>query len=157
MDISGLTTLSLKAELNPQKGEAEEDEIPDYSDKPRTAFTLEELMVHWNSYIEMLKRDKRSSMQSTLESCKPTLQENFVLKMTFHNKVQRDEFNNEKTNFLGHLRENLNNWGISIESEVKQENLEKRYYTNRDRFERMTELNPKLAELRKRLNLDPDF
>ena len=77
--------------------------------------------------------------------------------MVFDNIVQESEFNNHKTNLLGHLREQLNNWGIQIQSEVRVVAQKKKYYSNKERFERMMELNPKLAELRKRLKLDTDY
>ena len=143
--------------LNDSGPKEEDDEIEDFSDRPRTPFNEKEFKTQWNLYIEKLKNEKRSSLRSTLSSCRPELGENFLLNMVFDNKVQESEFNNHKTDLLGFLRESLKNWGIHVESEVRLEEQTKKYYTNKERFERMVELNPKLAELRKRLNLDTDY
>tara|TARA_B100000508_G_scaffold140676_1_gene142781 strand:- start:2736 stop:3443 length:708 start_codon:yes stop_codon:yes gene_type:complete len=150
-------TVSINAMLNDSGPKSEEEEIEDFSDRPRTPFNEEDFKAKWNQYIGVLKKDKRASLTSTMLSCRPEIGENFLLNMVFDNKVQESEFNHHKTELLGFLRESLNNWGIQIETEVRVEEQKKKYYTNKERFERMAELNPKLAELRKRLNLDPDY
>lgn len=134
-----------------------EEEIEDFSDRPRTAFTEEQLKSLWEEYIKKLKSEKRSSLASTLASCEPQIGEGFALNLMFGNIVQEQEFLNEQTNLLGFLRPKLNNWGIHIKTEVKVDEKKKRYYTNSERFERLVELNPKLDVLRTRLGLNPDF
>ncbi|MGB0404071.1 MAG: hypothetical protein ACPGEG_08240 [Salibacteraceae bacterium] len=156
---SGIDTgmLSIKSLLNESTKDGGEEEIEDFSDRPRTPYTEVEFKTVWQDYIELLKTNKRASMMSTLSSCHPEFQDNFKLNMIFDNIVQEAEFLNEKSALLGHLREKLQNWGIHIVTEVREVAQKKKYYSNRERFERMAELNPKLELLRSRLNLDPDY
>lgn len=149
--------LSIKSMLNESKKVEEEDEVEDFSGRPITPYTEQEFKAVWQDYIELLKKNKRASMVSTLSSCHPEFLDNFKLNMIFDNIVQEAEFINEKSELLGHLREKLQNWGIHIVTEVREVAQKKKYYSNRERFERMIELNPKLELLRSRLNLDPDY
>ena len=149
--------VSINGMLEGAKPKHKEEEIEDFSDRPRTIFSEEEFKEQWSLYIKKLKKEKRASLMSTLSSCRPVMEENFLLNMIFDNKVQESEFNNHKTDLLGFLRESLQNWGIHVKSEVRESEQKKKYYTNKERFERMIELNPKLEDLKKRLNLDTDY
>ena len=161
--MSGLSfqsnLVSVKDMMNKETEEKQEElsEEELLRNKPRDPFQPEDLKKRWDEYAQNLQNKNRSSLASTMMTCKPELGEKFRLKVVLDNKVQQNELNQEKVEILTFLREKLNNYGIQIDTEVRVEVQKKRYYTNRERFDRLVELNPKLQELRNRLNLDPDF
>ncbi|MFQ3326503.1 MAG: DNA polymerase-3 subunit gamma/tau, partial [Salibacteraceae bacterium] len=73
------------------------------------------------------------------------------------NTVQENELNTEKAGLLGFLRTTLNNYSIQLKYNKVAVKEQTNYYTNRDRFNRLVELNPTLLELKKRFNLETDY
>lgn len=153
---SGMVSIKKFRTQKEEEKAAVEDQAEDLSNKPRTAFTEEEFKKHWEDYIELLKRTGKSSFASTMRVSDPKL-DGFKVVLELENTVQENEFNVEKTDLSGYLRRKLNNYGIQIEYHKVEVKETVRYYTNKERFARLTEINPHLKELAKRLNIDPDF
>ncbi|MBX2942060.1 MAG: hypothetical protein KF860_06925 [Cyclobacteriaceae bacterium] len=55
------------------------------------------------------------------------------------------------------LRERLGNRSLNITSQVREIQLQKFAYTSKEKFDKLTEKNPILKELKQRLDLDTDF
>jgi len=124
--------------------------------KPKTAFTEEEFLLAWNNYIAQLKETGKSSFASTMEVGAPTIEgENVIVEI--ENTVQENELNTEKTALLGYLRSTLNNYSIQLKYNKVEVKEQTNYYTNRDRFNRLAELNPTLLAFKKRFNLETDY
>ncbi|UTW60725.1 hypothetical protein KFE98_11760 [bacterium SCSIO 12741] len=161
--MSGLSFQSKLVSVKDMMNKVDEEKTEEISEeellrnKPRDPFKVEDLNKLWKEYAKNLQGKSRSSLASTMLTNDPEMDENWKLKVMLDNKVMQNEMNQEKVEILSFLRERLNNYGIQIETEVRVEVQKKRYYTNRERFDRMMELNPKLQDLRTRLNLDPDF
>jgi DNA polymerase-3 subunit gamma/tau len=62
-----------------------------------------------------------------------------------------------KADLLAHLREKLNNSTIQLEGVLQQFETKKRVYTNKEKFDYLTEKNPYLKQLQEKFGLDPDF
>jgi len=78
-----------------------------------------------------------------------------VIEFCLDNKVQEDEFNREKIDLLGHLRKELMNQEIQVISILnKKEGIEKKPYTNIEKFKYMMSINPAIETLRKQLDLE---
>ena len=86
----------------------------------------------------------------------PTLDGEDVM-VEIENTVQENELNTEKAELLGFLRSTLNNYSIQLKYNKVAVKEQTNYYTNRDRFNRLVELNPTLLELKKRFNLETDY
>lgn len=124
--------------------------------KPKMAFTEEEFLLAWNNYIAQLKETGKSSFASTMEVGAPTIEgENVIVEI--ENTVQENELNTEKTALLGYLRSTLNNYSIQLKYNKVEVKEQTNYYTNRDRFNRLAELNPTLLAFKKRFNLETDY
>ena len=60
--------VSINGMLEGAKPKHKEEEIEDFSDRPRTIFSEEEFKEQWSLYIKKLKKEKRASLMSTLSS-----------------------------------------------------------------------------------------
>lgn len=135
---------------------AKKTEAEDLKGKPTTAFSEEDFVSAWNKYIVLLKETGKSSFASTMEVGAPALNGEDVM-VEIENTVQENELNTEKAELLGFLRSTLNNYSIQLKYNKVAVKEQTNYYTNRDRFNRLVELNPTLLELKKRFNLETDY
>jgi len=154
---TGLSIKGVTAGLkNPNKKKGIEE--IDTTGKPREPFTDQTLYTAWHKYLIQLKSQKRSSLHSTLGSREVTIKEGNVLRLVLDNEIQKVEIIENRSEMLNFLRAELNNYGIQLDLEVsKEEGEKKRVYTNRDRFEHMSEKNPALLRLQERLDLDVGY
>jgi len=61
------------------------------------------------------------------------------------------------TDLVTYLRNRLSNPTIKVESVMKEMDVKKMAYTNKEKFDLLAEKNPMLKELKERLGLDTDF
>jgi len=140
-----------------KKEEKVADEIEDLSNKPRTSFTSNELMSKWNAFAYKLKDKGSQGLYVTLTKRKPELKENFHLELTVDADHQITKLEEERSNLLTFLREELNNYGIQLKVILSKEDNSVKHLSSKDKFMKMAEKNPALHELRERLNLDIEY
>lgn len=143
-----ISNFSKKEEL----AESEED----LSGKPRDEFKDEELLKAWNAYADKLEKEGKHSFSVSMKKYSPR-RSGEQIHMVLDNQAQVGAFHNEKQEVLNALRNKLNNYGLYLDFTLEVEKAEKKYYTNREKFERMAEKKPILLELKRRLKLDTDF
>ncbi len=140
-----------------QEDEQEEDAEEDLSGKPRDEFSEDEFTVWWKEYGKTLHEEGRRSLGTMLSKYDPEIRENNTVVLTLDNKAQLNEYNANKQELLNVMRKQFNNYGIKLEYTLEVKKTQRKYYTNREKFERMKELNPKLQDLQRELGLDPDY
>lgn len=116
-------------------------------------FTEEQLLQKWAEFIATL--DDRPNLKTTLSKT-PVLKEDLTLLITLDNSVQDELVKNIKPQLVSWLRRELRNSGIDLTTEIAEDIIEKRAYTDTEKFEEMIQKNPKLALLKQRFNLDFD-
>jgi len=62
-----------------------------------------------------------------------------------------------KSDLVSYLRDKVNNSSIQVEGELLQVQLQKKAYTNKEKYEYLVSKNPSIKDLKERLGLDPDF
>lgn len=149
-----VSSLSLKKSAEEEAAEEEEEDL---SNKPRTPFTEGELRAKWKSFCYLVQKDKKASLYATLTKHPVQLLEDFQLSLVLDSEIQALELNNEKASLLGFLRRELNNYGIDLTTEVHQDQQESKHLTSKDKFLKMVEKNPVLAEMREKLGLDIEY
>jgi len=149
--------ISISAIQNKKKVEQETEAIEDLTNKPRTDFTSNELMSKWNAFAIQLKERGRHTLYVTLTKRKPELKENYLLKVTIDNEIQNIELEEERSNLLTFLRQELNNYGIQLKIELNKVDDSVKHLSSKDKFMKMADKNPALHELRERLNLDIEY
>jgi DNA polymerase-3 subunit gamma/tau len=120
--------------------------------------TEEGVKAAWEVFVEKQRINKRVSLVSTLNLCELELKGNVVCFRVI-NALQEVQLDGEKTELLNHLRTSVRNASLelSIEVNLSKDDDEDRVYLNeKERYLKMVEKNPTLDELRKRLDLDLD-
>jgi len=114
---------------------------------------IENLKHAWNEFAE-----QRKSQVGEYHLLKQDFDFNENL-ITIHlsNPVEEPLLQSMKAPLTEFLRERLGNSRLSITSQVTTIQTQKIAYTNKEKFDKLAEKNPILNELKKRLDLDPDF
>ena len=108
----------------------------------------------WKEYAAKLHKKGEKSMASIVATDVPKLQDTFLITFTLPNKLMQDQFKKGRPKLLSFLRENLNNYGIDIQSKVI-ETIEKKFaYTPQEKYNKLKEKNPLLDKLRQTFELD---
>lgn len=119
-------------------------------------FTFEELERAWKSFSLAVKREKRDSFYSTLESSKLTMTSDYQLNLEIINSVQAAELEREKGELLDFLRKTLKNYSIGLKYNlVETEKVQ--VLDSKGTFEKLAEENTSLTKFRKLFNLDIEF
>ncbi len=149
--------ISISAMQNEKTEKQETEAIEDLTNKPRTDFTINELMSKWNAFSYQLKVKGRQGLYITLTKRKPRLKENLILEFIIDNEIQKIELEEERSNLLTFLRVELNNYGIQLKVLLSEEDNTVEHLSSKDKFLKMAEKNPALHELREKLNLDIEY
>jgi len=131
------------------------EETIQFSDH-ENAFTIEQLLSKWNSFAESV-RIENPVFYSSITKNNPVIRDNFQIELIIDNKVQEDEINSRKSDFLSFLRNELNNKRITLNLVVKTDVSESRPYTNKEKFNSLAEKNPEIIKLKEQLDLEIDY
>ena len=101
-----------------------------------------------------MQQKGKHNLYSTLCFRKPVLKENALIEFTIDNKVQEETLENEKSELLGFLRKELNNYSTALKTVITTVESERKPYTSGDKFKRMAEKNPALLKLKQQFDLD---
>ncbi len=137
--ISILEFLEIKE--TKQVEEAGEEQKP----KNDKAFIEQEVLNTLKEYSEILKKEGKEVFASMLSN-KPNIVGTNI-EFTIPNRALEDEFNTERVNLLGFLKEKLKNDFIQITSFIRAIEDKHKLYTGRDKFERLVEINPHLLKM----------
>ena len=94
-------------------------------------------------------------MHSALVAQLPVLKDEYVIEFTLSNSLQEEEILKLKPSLLNFLRNELSNGKIELVTkmtEIPQGN--KRFYTDQEKFDHLTEKNPNLIKLKQQFGLD---
>jgi hypothetical protein len=80
-----------------------------------------------------------------------------VVTVALANTVEEPLLQSMMTDLVTYLRNRLSNPTIKVESVMKEMDVKKMAYTNKEKFDLLAEKNPILKELKDRLGLDTDF
>lgn len=119
-------------------------------------FTASQLNDVWADYSTNLKNEERTAEYTILNQPFEIKEKDTIL-LRLANSIQVDLLERFKMDFVQYLRQSLKNSRIKLQIELTQEEQKQRLYTSQDKFNYMAEKNPKLAELKRRLNLDYDY
>ena len=148
------SSLSLKS-IHVKKEEKSETQIEEnFDNHPKDAFDQKELEKVWKEYYHKLIKSGQKSIASILIADKPKLLQNFKVQLALPNNLMASQLEREKPNLNKHIREALNNYGITIQIVVNETVTKKFVYTPQEKYEKLLELNPALGKLRDVFKLD---
>ena len=125
-----------------------------FEQHPKTTFTEEKLQELWKAYVALLNTKGERSMASIVGTDIPTLGSDFKITFTVPNKLMEDQFKKGRPGLMKFLRENLNNYGISIAVQLNEAVEKKFAYTPQEKYNKLKEKNPLLEKLRQAFELD---
>jgi DNA polymerase-3 subunit gamma/tau len=153
-NISGGTLIPSLTALTNAAGGIESDEPKFVFGEDKEPFTHEELMVLWKEYTQKIKEENKINFYTILTTNDPELTTPEQITVSITNLAQESILQNELVEFLNFLRTRLKNFSIGIVTKRVENKIENRLYTSIEKYHYLLEKNPKLEDLRKRLNLD---
>ena len=118
-------------------------------------FTQEQMIAAWNKYIRTIQG--KNLLLNTMESCKPTLTDNFILVQKVDNNYQEKEMSNEAIPLVNFLRKELKNGQITLSIQLSEMTNIAKAMTPNERLKRMLQNHPALNDLREQFNLELDL
>jgi DNA polymerase-3 subunit gamma/tau len=131
-----------------------EENSSTYTVHQTNSFTQEQLNQVWEKYALGYKTS-HPRMHSALVAQLPVLKDEYVIEFTLSNSLQEEEILKLKPSLLNFLRNELSNGKIELVTkmtEIPQGN--KRFYTDQEKFDHLTEKNPNLIKLKQQFGLD---
>ncbi|HAB27646.1 MAG TPA: hypothetical protein DCE27_07820 [Xanthomarina gelatinilytica] len=146
--------MSLKSIKAKKEHEIKQMEVVvDEENLPTDAFTYEDFMAYWNSFIKQLEEKGQFNLASILSIDTPKL-EGTTIYLEFPNATNKVEVERQQYDLMMFLKKSLNNYELQLSIDVNEE-MEKQYaYTTREKYEKLLEKNPMIETLRKTFDLD---
>ena len=119
-----------------------------------------ELLQHWQLFMEQLKKEGKDLAVTHLTTHQISLKDNTFIELPLINPVMAELWLKDiREGLLGYLRKSLQNNQLQLRTvkAVSQEELPKKLFTNQDKFRKLVDKFPLVAELRTLLGLDYDF
>jgi len=107
----------------------------------------------WRTFAEL--RKDQSAEYHLLNQ--PYALKGNIITLYLTNPIEEPILQGMKSELVAFLREHINNSTLQVESEMQQNNVKRKAYTNKEKFDYLAEKNPHLKELQQRLGLDPDY
>ena len=149
--VSGLSLSSIKV-----KKEHENTKSPniDEKDLPKDAFEEKAMQQHWDDFVHQLEKQGRKILASNLQSDVPKLKNENTIWIELPNGTMKKEIEREQSLMLDYIKQQLNNYSISLYITVNEEVAKKFAFTPEEKYEKLREKNPNLDLLRQEFDLD---
>ena len=121
---------------------------------PKDPFDQEKLLKLWNAYGKRMDKKGERIVGSMFAMNKPELLDNFVIQLELANETMRIDIENISAPLLAYLKEELNNFSISLQIEVNETAAVKHAFTPQDKYDKLREKNPLIDKLRSKFDLD---
>jgi DNA polymerase-3 subunit gamma/tau len=154
----GKKTISISGKNNTEaekKTEVVTEEVlPDIS-KPFDQKTLDKF---WTKYADQLQKEGRMTLHTTFLKQMPVIEDEFQLSIVVESASIERDINEIKTDLLSFLRSSLSNYKINLKVSVEIKTEENDHpYTPSEKFKKLAEKNPKINDLKKKLDLEIDY
>ena len=144
-------SLKIRDTAEPEK---EDDELPEVlEDQPQDSISINTFLQVWKTLAETYM-DESQSLYVAMSNHEPAISPAGMIKVTVDNAIQENLIHERKTELLGCLRKELNNYAIQLETAIAENNRQQKVYLPKEKLERMIEKNPDVERLRKELDLD---
>lgn len=160
IDLEKLTGNVKLSEL--EADEEEEEQVEDETEgdhKVNIEIDRELFDKAWKSYLKKLEEENRKSLRHVMLVIEPVL-DGGAIKLILENKLQKELFENERGVLLEYLEQQLNVKGLSMVTKVnkkKAKKIEKKPFTQTEKFKKMVEKNPAILTLKEKLDLKLEY
>ncbi len=125
-------------------------------DDRQNTFSVDQLKKEWESFGSQLKKEGKDNEYNLMTQAFELIDDHTI---TIHisNSIEQDILIRFKTDLLKHLRDNLENDQIKIDTSLKKIEKSEKIYTNTDKFNHLAKKNPNLIKLKNKFGLDTEF
>ncbi len=119
-----------------------------------------ELLQHWQNYAEKLKQEGRNLAAVNITTHAISLKESHIIELPLTTPAMADIWLKDiREELIAYFRKNLQNSNIQLRivKAIINEESPRKIYTNQDKFKKLVEKFPIIADLRTVLGLDYDF
>jgi DNA polymerase-3 subunit gamma/tau len=153
-DINELKSRTGQPEAAPEK--VEKEQVSKKDDDRQNSFSEDQLKKEWESFGSQLKKEGKDN-EYNLMTQDFELIDDHTITIHISNSIEQDILVRFKTDLLKHLRDNLENDKIKIDTSLKKIKKSEKIYTNTDKFNHMAKKNPNLIKLKNKFGLDTEF
>lgn len=149
--VSGLSLSSLKAKKAHREKLAE---LTPETDLPEDSFSEEAMKMYWADFVRKLEEEGRKLLASSLSTQQPILKDPHTISLELPNHTMKKEVEREQGELLIFLRRQLNNYQVSLQITVNEENAKQYAFTPAEKYQKLREKNPAIDLLRKEFDLE---
>ncbi|AYN69659.1 DNA polymerase III subunit gamma/tau [Euzebyella marina] len=150
--VSALSISSLKTKKEHENNR--KDVSVDLSKLPKTAFSEEDMLMHWNDFVKEIDAKGRKILASNLNTDVPKLINETTIWIELPNSTMKKEIEREQYDLMEYLKSNLDNYFIELKISVNEETAKKFAFTPEEKYEKLREKNPAIDLLRQTFDLD---
>ncbi|MAU70497.1 MAG: DNA polymerase III subunit gamma/tau [Pseudozobellia sp.] len=150
--VSALSISSLKTKKEHENNR--KDVSVDISKLPKTAFSEEDMQMHWNDFVKEIDAKGRKILASNLNTDVPKLINETTIWIELPNSTMKKEIEREQYDLMEYLKSNLDNYFIELKISVNEETAKKFAFTPEEKYEKLREKNPAIDLLRQTFDLD---
>ncbi|TDQ31019.1 DNA polymerase III subunit gamma/tau [Zeaxanthinibacter enoshimensis] len=149
--VSGLSISSIKV----KKAHAEKASIPvDEASLPKEDFTEEAMQHLWKLFVDQLNEKGKRILATNLNVDTPKLIDQSTIHIEMPNSTMKKEIEREQGDLLMYLRQELENYDISLKITVNETTSTKYAFTPEEKYQKLREKNPAIDLLRQEFDLD---
>jgi DNA polymerase-3 subunit gamma/tau len=127
------------------------------TESQKKSLTIQAICEKWDKYAQDLKMKGKSNLGIALLNKRPVLIDDVTIEFSVTNEALKEAINEDKLNFLGYLRRELNNFSIQLNLVMTVVEDKTNLYTATDRYNRLAEKNPMIKKFRQSFDLDIEF
>jgi len=150
---TGGSAFSLKSGIKVRKETNEEEEVLS-EDLPRNPFTLEEVKLGWNKFLEQLKKEHSIPAYNALSTTEIKLLDETTIQLEFISASSESEYDTFRKRIINNLRGTLQNYYFKIDVKLSEAEAKNHVLTTKQKFELFVAKNPIINNLKDEFGLD---
>ena len=151
ISMPSIPSISIKQSTTPSAQPVVNETTTPSKEQRNTPFTLDQLIDAWAGLSEYFPGEER--LNAMLTTLVPELVNPELCRITVANPWQRQEFGKFGKRVMDIVRDRLKNDNLRLQVEVGDYTKTTRAYTSSEKYKVLVEINPHVAELKSRLNL----
>ena len=151
ISMPSIPSISIKQSTSPSAQPVVNETTPQAKEQRNTPFTVDQLIDAWAGLSNYFPGEER--LNAMLTTLVPELVSPEMCRITVANPWQKQEFGKFGKRVMDIVRDRLKNDNLRLQVEVGDYTKTTRAYTSSEKYKVLVEMNPHVAELKSRLNL----
>lgn len=143
-----ISSIRLKKEALDKKNKEVQTEILD------AKFSFEDFQNHWKNYAQWKQKEGQSNIAALFSIADIQMESQSKIHISVPSNINKVELEKEFLDFKPYITEKLNNNQFQCIISVTPAKRKEFYITAEEKYQKLVEINPAIAELRSKLDLD---